>query len=261
MNDPEASGFAVIAYGKLGGSELNYSSDLDLVFIYTGTGTDMTDGVRSISLVQFYTRLAQRIIHILTISTSVGNGYQLDTRLRPQGSKGLLVNSIGGLDDYLRHEAWTWEHQALVRARAIVGDPNTINQFSALRQSILTISRNKEQLGNDVRAMRQRIDAIKKDRDIKYGAGGLVDIEFLVQFLVLEHAKNHPSIINHSDNLHQLEALALADIVTTEEKNILIHAYIELRSASHYLALGIENHDIDIATHTCKVQRIQQRWL
>ena len=260
-NDPEASGFAIIAYGKLGGSELNYSSDLDLVFIYTGTGTDMTDSARPISLVQFYTRLAQRIIHILTIATSAGNGYQLDTRLRPQGSKGLLVNPVHGLSDYLNNEAWTWEHQALVRARAIVGDPNTITQFSVLRQSVLTIDRNTEQLSNDVRAMRQRIDAVKKDRDIKYESGGLVDIEFLVQFLVLKHAANHPSIIKHSDNLHQIEALALAGILTTEEKRTLIHAYTELRSASHYLALSITDHNIDITEHTRKVQCIQQQWL
>lgn len=259
-SDPEAAGFAIIAYGKIGGIEMNYTSDLDLVFIYSGNPNDMTDGEKAISLLQLYTRLAQRIIHILSTPTSAGNGYELDTRLRPQGNKGLLVNSVQGLKSYMHADAWTWEHQALVRSRAIAGDKKTIESFQQLRQEVLCLTRDHQQLSHDVWQMRQRIDQIKQDKDIKYDAGGLVDIEFLVQFLVLAHASEHPEIIQSSDNLRQIETLSKAGIISQEDKKTLIQAYVELRTASHYLALGIENHGVDIHMHSNKVQKLIQQW-
>ena len=259
-DDPEASAFAIIAYGKLGGIEMNYTSDLDLVFIYSGNPNDMTNGDKPISLVQLYTRLAQRIIHILSTPTSAGKGYELDTRLRPQGNKGLLVNSIQGLKDYMHSDAWTWEHQAMVRSRGISGDQKTIELFNQLRKETLCLTRDRQKLSRDIWQMRQRIDQAKQDKDIKYGAGGLVDIEFLVQFLVLANAHEHPEIIASSDNLRQIDALNKASIINKQEKESLTKAYIEMRTASHYLALGIDNHNIDIEMHSNKVQELIQKW-
>ena len=153
----EDSGFAVYAYGKLGGIELGYGSDLDLVFIYDAAGQGVTDGPRPIDNTVFYTRLGQRMIHILETRMALGQLYEVDMRLRPSGQSGMLVISCKGFGDYQRNTAWTWEHQALVRARWVAGDPAVAEQVDALRLEILCQSRVEAELAGEVQAMRDKM--------------------------------------------------------------------------------------------------------
>jgi len=190
----EATGFAVLGYGSLGGAELGFASDLDLVFVYDGArATARSDGARPLDGAQWYQRLAQRIVHWLGALTRGGKLYEIDTRLRPDGAKGLLVTSVDAFAGYQNERAWTWEHQALVRARGIAGDAALHAQVDALRETILRRPRDGAAVRTEVAAMRSRWRQ-ERDRsdaarlDLKQGAGTLLDIEFLSQGLVLSHA-------------------------------------------------------------------------
>jgi glutamate-ammonia-ligase adenylyltransferase len=188
---PGGDGFAVVAYGSLGGRELNFASDLDLVFIYDERLSECdSDGPRALDGHRYFVRLAQRILHLLTVATVAGPLYAVDTRLRPDGGKGLLVSAFDRFGRYQLEEAWTWEHQALVRARIVLGDPRLSRRFNALRAQVLRRPRALELLASEVRKMRTRLRS-ELDRssatrfDLKQGRGGLVDIEFALQALVL----------------------------------------------------------------------------
>ncbi|MDR3104118.1 MAG: bifunctional [glutamate--ammonia ligase]-adenylyl-L-tyrosine phosphorylase/[glutamate--ammonia-ligase] adenylyltransferase [Yokenella regensburgei] len=242
LHDREGKGFAVVGYGKLGGWELGYSSDLDLVFLHDCPAEVMTDGDREIDGRQFYLRLAQRIMHLFSTRTSSGILYEVDARLRPSGAAGMLVTTADAFADYQQNEAWTWEHQALVRARVVYGDPALQKQFDAIRKTVLTTPRDGNKLQTDVREMREKMRAHlgnkHRDRfDIKADAGGITDIEFITQYLVLHYAHEKPKLTRWSDNVRILELLAQNDIMEESEAMALTRAYTTLRDELHHLAL------------------------
>ncbi|MCT9845210.1 bifunctional [glutamate--ammonia ligase]-adenylyl-L-tyrosine phosphorylase/[glutamate--ammonia-ligase] adenylyltransferase [Leclercia adecarboxylata ATCC 23216 = NBRC 102595] len=242
LADREGRGFAVVGYGKLGGWELGYSSDLDLIFLHDCPVDVMTDGERVIDGRQFYLRLAQRIMHLFSTRTSSGILYEVDARLRPSGAAGMLVTSTDAFADYQKNEAWTWEHQALVRARVVYGDPQLNAQFDTIRRDVLTATREGPTLQTEVREMREKMRAHlgnkHKDRfDIKADEGGITDIEFITQYLVLRDAHSKPKLTRWSDNVRILELLAQNDIMDEHEALALTRAYTTLRDELHHLAL------------------------
>jgi glutamate-ammonia-ligase adenylyltransferase len=236
-------GFAVIAYGKLGSRELGYTSDLDMVFLYaTGDEPGQTDGARSIPNEQFFARLGQRLIHVLTARTHAGILYEVDTRLRPSGSSGMLVTHPAAFRDYQRSHAWVWEHQALIRARPIAGDAALAREFEEIRAEILCQARDPAVLRNEVQAMRQRMHAAQSPHDpgqfnLKHDPGGMIDVEFMVQYAVLRWAHDHPGLIRHRDNLSLLGALQERGCVESATANLLQAAYRHYLGAEQRLKL------------------------
>lgn len=245
-NDAE---FCVLAYGKLGGIELSYESDLDLVFITSGE-EGVTAGPKVIDHQRFFTRLAQRVIHILSTNMMGGRLYEIDLRLRPNGDSGQLVTSFPALKKYLNADAWTWEHQALVRARVITGGSKLVAAVETLRKEVLSQSRDDALLTNEVTSMRQKmrehqtdIGANSKRIDLKYARGGIVDIEFVVQYLVLQNAANHPQICRWSDVVRILDALEVTGILSRDSAKRLRDAYLQLRAATHRIAMSYDTED------------------
>jgi glutamate-ammonia-ligase adenylyltransferase len=236
-------GFSVIGYGKLGGIELGYNSDLDLVFVYDeATNGQMTDGPRPVLSEQFYVRLGQRLIHVMTTPTYSGVLYEVDMRLRPDGNKGMIARSLASFADYQAESAWTWEHQALVRARPIAGDRGLGERFGQVRAEVLRRRRELDQLREEVRSMRAKMRAnLDKSRagwfDLKQGAGGIADIEFMVQYAVLRWAAAHPELTTWTDNIRLLETLTEAGLWSESVGSDLSEAYKALRAAYHRHAL------------------------
>jgi len=234
---------AVAGYGKLGGLELGYASDLDLVFLHDSTGSiQLTTGEKPLDNGIFFLRLGQRIVHLLTMHSAAGRLYEVDMRLRPNGKGGFLMTGIDAFQRYQREEAWTWEHQALLRARAVAGDAGLCAEFEAVRRRILTLAVRRDTLRADVRDMRLRMRrelsrSAPKQFDIKQDAGGIADIEFLVQYWVLAAADKHPQLLAFSDNIRQLEGLAQAGMLDAETAQWLKDAYISYRSVLHHLSL------------------------
>ena len=223
--------FAVIGYGSLGGEELGFGSDLDLVFLYDADGAELSDGVRPLEPNRWYARLAQKMVALLGAVTAAGRLYDVDVRLRPDGAKGLLVSSLASYTDYQRNRAWTWEHQALVRARGIAGDAALLATFEGIRASTLARPRDAQVLRHDVVSMRQRMRA-ELDRsdarrfDLKQGRGGLVDLEFLLQYLVLRESTGHAGLLAPRDSPALIDALAAAGILDPDTARTLaaVHA-------------------------------------
>ena len=236
-------GFVVVAYGKMGGIELGYGSDLDLVFLHGGEGEGMTtDGERSIDSAVFFTRLGQRIIHTLTAHMPAGVLYEVDSRLRPSGASGMLVSSIDAFAKYQREEAWTWEHQALVRARPVAGDEALARRFEAIRREVLGRPRDSEALRREVvemrRKMRQQLDrAGAGEFDLKQSEGGIADIEFMVQYSILRWAHDHPALLDFTDNIRQLETLGREGLLARDDADTLAEAYRAYRATAHRLTL------------------------
>lgn len=237
------TGFAVLAYGKLGGIELSYASDLDLVFVFDAAPGGATDGARPIDSATFYTRLGQRMIHILESRMTLGQLYEVDMRLRPSGASGMLVSSFKGYMHYQENDAWTWEHQALVRARTVAGDEELARRVEAFRHSLLCRRRDPRALSHEVVSMREKMRQHKKVSpddellDLKQGYGGIVDIEFMVQYAVLAWAADDPALADWSDNVRILETLARTGRLGGDDCRGLVDAYLTLRSATHQLAL------------------------
>jgi glutamate-ammonia-ligase adenylyltransferase len=237
------SGFAIVGYGKLGGLELGYGSDLDLVFIHDSEGDEqVTEGPTSLDNGLFYGRLTRRLVHLLTTQTSSGLLYEVDTRLRPSGKGGLLVTSLAALESYQREQAWTWEHQALLRARAVAGAAAVRRAFETMRRDLLCTAVRKDSLRREVTEMREKMRGELGSRepglfDVKQDHGGLADIEFLVQYMVLLHASEHPALVGYSDNVRQLESLVGAGIMAPDLAAALKSAYLDYRARIHRLAL------------------------
>ncbi len=229
----EQPAFAIISYGKLGGRELGYVSDLDLVFLYDDDHPDAA---------AIYARLAQRINTQLSSHTAAGRLYEVDLRLRPNGDSGLLVSSVAAFEDYQRHHAWVWEHQALTRARYCAGDSAVGAQFEHIRDKVLRLPRDPAQLRGEVIAMRQKMHDghINKTAlfDIKHDPGGMVDIEFMVQFLVLAHAAQHPQLTANSGNLALLRVAAELGLIEAGESEAVRALYRELRRIQHQMRLN-----------------------
>ena len=240
---PHDAGFAIIGYGKLGGLELGYGSDLDLVYLHGSRGKrQLTAGPREVDNQLFFARLAQRLGHMISTHTPAGVLYDLDIRLRPNGAKGLPVVSIEGFTQYQREEAWTWEHQALVRARFICGDPALREEFEAIRAEILLRKRDADALREEVRQMRERmrmhLGSKQTDRfDLKQDRGGIADIEFIVQYLVLNHAAALGSYLVYTDNIRLLDGVAEAGILPAADVTSLADSYRAFRARGHELAL------------------------
>ena len=238
----ENCGFAIVAYGKVGGFEMGYKSDIDIVFLHKG-GSKPTHGTnKSIDTTSFYSNLGQRIIHALTVHTPAGTLYGADMRLRPGGASGMIVSHIDSFEVYMENEAWTWEHQALVRARPVAGDRAVCSQFEKIRKRLLSKKRDPSILKKEVCEMRekmraQRLTATKGQVDLKQSKGGIVDIEFLVQYLILKHAWASPEITIWTDNIRLLESLDVQAIITPQQSEQLQKAYIVMRQAIHHLNL------------------------
>ena len=238
----------VVAYGKLGGLELGYGSDLDLVFLHDSSGdAQRTEGPQVIENSMFFQRLGQRLVHLLTVHTSAGRLYEVDTRLRPGGNRGLLVQSLASFREYEFQEAWTWEHQSLLRARAIAGDPELCRAFEAARIEVLRKAVRREDLQEAVRKMRERMrENLSKAKpgqfDLKQDPGGVADLEFLVQFWMLKWADRYPEIVTFSDNIRQLESLASGNLVPQSRVDFLVDTYRKYRQRMHRLSLdGAKN--------------------
>ncbi|SCZ51983.1 bifunctional [glutamate--ammonia ligase]-adenylyl-L-tyrosine phosphorylase/[glutamate--ammonia-ligase] adenylyltransferase [Thiohalomonas denitrificans] len=236
-------GFAIIAYGKMGGIELGYGSDLDLVFVHSGASEGRTtDGARPVDNAVFYARLAQRLVHLLNTRTAAGELYEVDIRLRPNGASGLLVTSVEALEDYQRERAWTWEHQALVRARPVAGDPGIAERFQAVRAEVVSHKREVGKLRREVREMREKMRAnLRKDGsqgfDLKQDRGGIADIEFMVQYAVLAWAHTYPDLVEFTDNIRLLERLAERDLIPAVDVSLLTDAFRAYRARVHQLTL------------------------
>ncbi len=269
-------GFALIAYGKLGSYELGYASDLDMIFLYESCEpqgrasvargmtprteetelhgeqrgrmaeaageADTTDGARSLPNEQFFARLGQRLIHYLTARTPGGILYEVDMRLRPSGKAGTLVASLPAFRAYQEERAWTWEHQALVRARPVAGKPELCRAFQDVRREILCRPRDPGQLKGDVREMRAKMVEAHASRepgmfDVKHERGGIVDIEFMVQYWVLRWAHDHPDLTRYTDNINILEALARESLLDADRTRLLVSAYRRYLSIEHRLKL------------------------
>jgi glutamate-ammonia-ligase adenylyltransferase len=261
----DGKGFAVIGYGKVGGWELGYNSDLDIVFLHDSPLDSYTDGKKEIDARQFYLRLAQRIIHIFSVRTASGILYEVDTRLRPSGASGLLVSPTEAFLEYQLQEAWTWEHQALVRTRMIYGDEPLQNAFTDIRQEVLCQVRDSNKLRKDVVdmrvKMRDHLGGKKAGRFmLKQDPGGITDVEFIAQFLVLNLAHKHPELVTWSDNVRIFETLAQLDIFTQTQQQALNLAYTELRDEIHHRNLLNQDADVDEARFTEHREVIKTAW-
>jgi len=235
-------GFAVIGYGKAGGIELGYGSDLDLVFLHNSLPEDMTNGDKEVPASQFYGKLAQRIMHIFNTNMASGILYELDMRLRPSGNSGLMVVNINAFAEYQKEEAWTWEHQALVRTRCIYGTDIFVKQYEEIKRHVIASKRDNITLKKEVVDMRQKMKSHLDQStteliDIKQGEGGLVDIEFLAQYLVLSNANEYPELSLYPDNISIFNELSKLLLITEEDKEVLVFAYCHLRDFGHKATL------------------------
>ena len=233
-----SAGLAIVAYGSFGGSELGFGSDLDLVFLYDEGATDAeSDGAKPLEGPRYYARLAQRVVHLLGMPTRAGRFYEVDVRLRPDGRTGMLVLTTAAWESYQRERAWTWELQALVRARAVAGDVALARRFAQIRHGVLATPRAADTLRGDVVAMRARWRG-ERDRsdahrfDLKQGAGGLVDIEFLLQGLVLLHAPRHAALLASGNSAELIAAAAAAGVLPAAHAESLAQAHAALLARS-----------------------------
>ena len=223
---------AIIAYGRLGGKELGYSSDLDLVFLYDDSREDAEE---------VYAKLARRITSWLSTMTSSGRLYEVDLRLRPDGDAGLLAVSVDAFRKYQLEHAWPWEHQALTRARFAAGDTAVGEAFETIRREVLTAQRDPVALIAEVRKMREKMTAghpnPSQDFDLKHDTGGMVDLEFVTQYLVLTRSKDHPELIKNLGNIALLGLAGEAGLIDTTLAGKAADAYRDLRKRQHEVRL------------------------
>jgi glutamate-ammonia-ligase adenylyltransferase len=256
----------VIGYGKLGGMELGYSSDLDLVFLHDSSGAQQeTDGGRGIDNQVFFLRFAQRMVHLLTVHSAAGRLYEVDMRLRPSGKAGLLITSIEAFADYQHREAWTWEHQSLLHARAVAGAPELMRQFEALRADVLACDVRRDTLRADVRHMRNRqrrelSRAGSGEFDLKQDPGGIGDIEFLAQYWALKWARDYPPVALFADTIRQLESVASADLVPQSQVDVLADIYRAYRTRLHHRALDGRGAVVDAAEFVPQRAAVEAVW-
>ncbi|MFZ2554127.1 bifunctional [glutamate--ammonia ligase]-adenylyl-L-tyrosine phosphorylase/[glutamate--ammonia-ligase] adenylyltransferase [Psychrobacter urativorans] len=262
-------GFAIIGYGKLGGLELSYSSDLDLVFLHKIKEEGMTTGETSVSGMKFAARLAQKLMTYLNTQTRDGRAYEIDMRLRPSGNAGMMVVSCHAFETYQLSKAWSWEHQALVRARAICGDKRVMARFCDIRREVLALPRTLDEVRIEVTSMRIKMqkhlgtsqwEQQEGKFHLKQDAGGIVDIEFLAQFAVLAYSHDYPSLTKWSDNVRIFEEMALLGIWSTEICQDLTEAYLRIRAASHQLALSEQSLLVDEGLWVETRTLVQGQW-
>ena len=266
LSTSQTPGFIVVAYGKMGGIEMGYKSDLDLVFLHNGQASQMTDGPRSIDTGTFFMRLGQRIIHMLATSTPSGIAYEIDMRLRPSGNSGLLVSSLKGFEKYQQTDAWTWEHQALVRSRVVAGDEQLAAAYDLVRENTLKQKRAQQSVVREVQEMREKMrkhlgQGTKDGKfSLKQGSGGIVDIEFMVQFAVLAWSHEHPQLTRWSDTIRILESLAQSGLLSDHKSLQLIDAYKSYRSAGHRLQLQNQQAEVAISEFVAERKVVADLW-
>jgi glutamate-ammonia-ligase adenylyltransferase len=262
--------FGIVAYGKFGGTELGYGSDLDIVFLHDSCGNEQhTAGPKVLDNSEFFTRLSQRIIHFLNTYTSAGILYEVDMRLRPNGASGLLVSSLEAFAEYQNSSAWTWENQALVRARVVAGGSQIVQQFERVRSGVLARPRMAATLRQEVLDMRQRMrEEMDKSNaeqiDLKHCRGGIVDIEFMVQCGTLLWSGDYAEILEHTDTLGLLEVFARSGLMPAEDARELADAYCAIRRRINHLVLqeqpGLVDPD-ELAQHREAVAGIWDRFM
>ena len=237
------AGFAIIGYGKLGGLELGYGSDLDLIFLHESLGNPQTtEGPAPVENRVFFARLAQRLISFVSTQTRYGRLYEVDTRLRPNGQAGALVSSMTAFTAYQTNKAWVWEHQALLRSRAVAGSSSVREAFEQVRRDVLVNHVNRSDLKSEIVRMRARMrnELSRSGRgefDLKQDAGGIADIEFLVDYWVLSNSAEFPDLVEFPDKVRQLEALVKNDLVPADRADRVRSIYLALRASAHELAL------------------------
>ena len=257
---------AAVGYGKLGGQELGYSSDLDLVFLHDSTGAwQQTAGPKEVENGVFFLRLGQRILHLLTVHSAAGRLYEVDTRLRPSGKGGFMVTPIEAFHDYQRKDAWTWEHQALLHSRDVAGAPELRARFRAVREDVLCHHVRQDSLAIEVRNMRQRMRnelsrAEVGQFDLKQDPGGVADIEFLAQYWVLRWAREYPPLAMFADTIRQLESVGSAALVDHRAIDTLVDAYREYRHLNHRLALAGSKAVVEAAPWEATRAAVQGIW-
>ena len=248
--------FAVVGYGKLGGKELGYASDLDLVFLHDDPNEIATGR---------YAKVAQKLITWLTTITAAGTLYDIDIRLRPDGVSGLMVSSLSSFRRYQHEHAWTWEHQALTRARFVAGDPAIGAAFEALRNQFLRLPRDHAKLAADVVDMRRKMAAGHPNRtalfDLKHDAGGMVDVEFAVQFLVLAFAHDHPGLCGNLGNISLLRMAGDRGLVDAQAALAAADAYRDFRRLQHQIRLtGAPNARVDADSQVERRSAVLALW-
>ena len=255
--------FAVIAYGKLGGLELGYGSDLDLVFLYDDHDEADPDQAQMV-----YAAFVRKFITWLTLQTAAGELFDIDTALRPNGNSGLLVTSIQSFENYQRgrgsNAAWTWEHQAITRARFVTGPAALAERFEATRRAVLTAERDAAALAAEVTGMREKVRAahpVKPERfDVKHSDGGMMDAEFVVQYLVLRHGASHPTLLDNAGNTALLRRAEAQGLLPAGVGEAAAHAYRELRRAQHRARLDEQPTQVDPALLATEREAIRTLW-
>ncbi|MDT8283781.1 MAG: bifunctional glutamine synthetase adenylyltransferase/deadenyltransferase, partial [Gammaproteobacteria bacterium] len=249
---------SIVAYGKLGGNELGYNSDLDIIFLHNSRGEEqVTTGERSIDNQRFFARVAQRVIHFLNTRTYSGMLYEADTRLRPDGHSGHMVSSISAFELYQQKKAWVWEHQALIRARFVTGDSLIEQEFDRIRSSVLRQPKHADALLKEVVEMREKMRNHLANKsagfDVKQDAGGLVDIEFMTQAGILIHAAQHAECIQHTATLRLINELARVGWYTAQESDEISQAYRYFRKLKNWQDLECEADVTELPVHSEKV--------
>jgi glutamate-ammonia-ligase adenylyltransferase len=248
--------FAIVGYGKLGGKELGYASDLDIIFLYDDSATEAAE---------VYARYALRINTWLTTVTSAGVLYETDLRLRPDGASGLLVSPFAAFESYQREKAWVWEHQALTRARRVAGDAAIGERFEQLRREILCEPRDPEVLKREVIAMRAKMLQAHPNRsalfDLKHDRGGIIDVEFIVQYLILAHASRHSELTANSGNLALIKRSAELGLIPAQAARDVHGAYRSYRQLQHALRLRGERYArVEPETVAEKIAAVRRLW-
>ncbi len=264
--DERAARVAIVGYGKLGGMELGYGSDLDLVFLHDSAGEQQhTTGPKVVDNEVFFLRLAQRLVHLLTVHTAAGRLYEVDVRLRPSGKGGLAFTQIAAFEDYQRKEAWTWEHQALLHSRWVAGDVQLGAKFGHIRREVLMHSVRRETLREDIVAMRERMRSeLSRARegffDLKQDRGGIADIEFIAQYWVLRSSDAYPPLCEFSDTIRHLESVGSAALVDHRTIDCLVDAYRCYREAAHHLSLEQQAPIVESGPFAETRERVARIW-
>ena len=261
-----AAGVAAVGYGKLGGWELGYASDLDLVFLHDSAGeVQQTAGPKIVDNAVFFTRFGQKLVHLLSVHTAAGRLYEVDMRLRPSGKGGLTVTQLSAFEEYQQREAWTWEHQALLHSRSVAGSPAIREEFERVRRDILMNHVRRETLRDDVRSMRERMRAElgragEGEFDLKQDPGGIADIEFLAQYWVLRWAREYPPVCAYPDTIRQLESVGSAALVEHRVIDALVNAYRAFRLVAHRLSLEDRAPVVTAAPFAGERQAVTRIW-
>lgn len=247
--------FAVIGYGKLGGKELGYTSDLDIIFLYDDDHPEAGD---------VYARFAQRINSWCNSMTNAGQLYETDLQLRPDGNSGLLVSTVEAFREYQANKAWTWEHQALTRARFVAGYKPITDAFESIRHTVMTQTRDAEKLKSDVLEMREKMREANKTKagefDVKHSPGGIIDVEFIVQYLLLNHSNKYPQITDNIGNIALLKMLAALNIIDAQSANAVADAYRQYRRIIHQTKLQSQDAKVPVAEVVAHQQAVLQLW-